>query len=316
MKILVTGAAGFIGSHLCEALLKAGHAVTGVDNFDPYYDRRIKERNLSASLSGEGFTFLDLDLRDAAATSSLLAQGWECVVHLAGRGGVRRSIAEPRAYLEINYGATLNVLEGMREAGTKKLVFASTSSIYGNSPRVPFREDDSADRPMSPYSATKKACEVLCYTYHHLYGMDVWALRFFTVYGPRQRPDMAIHRFVRAISRRESIERFGDGSTHRDYTYIDDIVAGVVRAMERVTGYEIINIGGAATTSLSHLIVTLERLLGTEALIVEKPIPPGDVLLTEADTSKAARLLDFEPRVGLDEGLKRFINWYQEEHLS
>jgi len=316
MKILVTGAAGFIGSHLCEALLNAGCAVTGVDNFDPYYDRRLKERNLAKSLSSQRFTFLELDLRDAAATSSLLAQGWECVVHLAGRGGVRRSIAEPRAYLEINYGATLNVLEGMREADTKKLVFASTSSVYGNSPRAPFREDDPADRPMSPYSATKKACEALCHTYHHLYGMDIWALRFFTVYGPRQRPDMAIHRFVRAISRRESIERYGDGSTHRDYTYTDDIVAGVLRAVERVSGYEIINLGGAATTSLSHLIATLERLLGTEARIVEKPIPPGDVLRTEADPSKAARLLDFVPRVGLDEGLKRFIDWYQKEQFS
>jgi UDP-glucuronate 4-epimerase len=316
MKILVTGAAGFIGSHLCEALLKERHSVTGVDNFDPYYDRHRKERNLAAALSDAEFTFLELDLRDAAATSSLFAQGWDCVVHLAGRGGVRRSIAEPRAYLEINYGATLNVLEGMRQAGVKKLVFASTSSVYGNSPRAPFREEDSTDRPMSPYSATKKACEVLCHTYHHLYGMDIWALRFFTVYGPRQRPDMAIHRFVRAILRRECIERFGDGSTHRDYTYVDDITAGVVKAVERVNGYEIINIGGAATTSLSHLIETLERLLGTEARIVEKPIPPGDVLRTEADPSKALRMLDFEARVGLDEGLKRFIDWYQKEHLS
>lgn len=316
MKVLVTGAAGFIGSHLCEALLAGGCSVTGVDDFDPYYDRRLKERNLALSLAAPKFAFVELDLRDPAATSALLAQGWECVVHLAGRGGVRRSIAEPRAYLEINYGATLNVLEGMREAGSQHLVFASTSSVYGNSPHAPFTEEDPCNRPLSPYSATKKACEVLCHTYHHLYGIDAWALRFFTVYGPRQRPDMAIHQFVRCISRHERMERFGDGSMLRDYTYVDDIVAGVMKAVERVRGYEIINIGGATSTSLSHLIATIERLLGTEAIIVEKSVPPGDVFRTEADTSKALRLLDFKPGVGLEEGLKRFIDWYQEEHLA
>jgi UDP-glucuronate 4-epimerase len=215
----------------------------------------------------------------------------------------------------LNFQATLNVLEGMRRAGSKRLVFASTSSVYGNSERLPFREDDPASEPVSPYSATKKACEVMCHAYHHLHGIQVHALRFFTVYGPRQRPDMAIHQFVRAISQRKPIERFGDGSTHRDYTYVDDIVAGVVRSAQRVDGFEIINIGGSATTSLSQLIESIERLLGVEARIVEKPMPPGDVRRTWADTTKASRLLDFKPRVGLEEGLKRFIDWYQKEQL-
>ncbi len=315
MKILVTGAAGFIGSHLCDALLEEGCDVTGVDNFDDYYGRAAKERNIAGALSKNRFQFLEMDLRDPGATAALLAQGWDRVVHLAGRGGVRRSILEPAAYIELNYVATLNVLEGMRRSGVDRLVFASTSSVYGNSERLPFREDDPASTPVSPYSATKKACEVLCHVYHHLHGIQVHALRFFTVFGPRQRPDMAIHKFVKAISQRLPIERFGDGSTHRDYTYVDDIVAAVARSAERVEGYEIINLGGSATTSLSQLIESIERLLGEEAHIVEKPMPPGDVTRTWADTTKASRLLDFQPRVGLEEGLKRFIDWYRKEQL-
>jgi UDP-glucuronate 4-epimerase len=315
MKVLVTGAAGFIGSHLCEALLDESCSVTGIDNFDPYYARAIKEANLRGALASRSFSFEECDLRDPGAANSLLARDWDCVVHLAGRGGVRRSIQEPKAYVEINYVATLNLLEGMREGGSRRLVFASTSSVYGNSPRIPFREDDPADRPVSPYSASKRACEVLCHAYHHLHGFDVYALRFFTVYGPRQRPDMAIHQFVRAISQGRPIERYGDGSTHRDYTYVGDIVAGVVKAAERASGYEIINIGGSKTTSLGDLIGSIESALGKGASIVEKPVPPGDVLRTVADTSKAARLLDFIPRVGLEEGLARFIEWYREEQI-
>ena len=315
MKVLVTGAAGFIGSHLCEALLGEGCAVTGVDNFDPYYGRPVKERNLRGSLAAKGFTFVEMDLRDEAATSSLLAKGWDCVAHLGGRGGVRNSIAEPGLYMSLNFTATLNILEGMKSVGGGRLVFASTSSVYGSSPRIPFREDDPADRPVSPYSASKRACELLCHTYHKLYGLDVYALRFFTVYGPRQRPDMAIHKFVRAISEGRPVERYGDGSTQRDYTYVDDIIAGVVKAVDRASGYEIINIGGARTSLLSNVIETIERLLGKEAQIVEKPIPPGDVLRTQADNTKAAKLLDMSPRVGLEEGLARFIEWYEKEQI-
>jgi UDP-glucuronate 4-epimerase len=228
---------------------------------------------------------------------------------------VRRSIQEPHSYLELNTLATLNLLEAMGKSGSKRLVFASTSSVYGNSPKVPFREDDPTDRPAAPYAATKKACEVMCHTYHHLYGLDVYVLRFFTVYGPRQRPDMAIHKFVRAISRRQPIERYGDGTMQRDYTYVGDIVSGVVKAAERAEGYEIINIGGSHTTSLSTLIGMVEKVLGEEARIIETPVPPGDLPRTEADTSKAARLLDYAPTVDLEEGLKRFAAWYQEEQL-
>jgi UDP-glucuronate 4-epimerase len=289
--------------------------VTGVDNFDPYYDRGIKESNIRPSASHKRFHFAELDLREMASTSALVAQGWDSVVHLAGRGGVRRSIQEPHAYFELNTLATLNLLEAMGKSGSKRLVFASTSSVYGNSPKVPFREDDPTDSPAAPYAATKKACEVMCHTYHHLYGLDVYVLRFFTVYGPRQRPDMAIHKFVRAITRRQAIERYGDGSMERDYTYVGDIVAGVVKAAERAEGYEIINIGGSHTTSLSTLIGMVERVLGEEARIIEAPVPPGDLPRTEADTSKAARLLDYAPTVDLEEGLKRFAAWYQEEQL-
>jgi nucleoside-diphosphate-sugar epimerase len=315
MNVLVTGAAGFIGSHLTEALLEGGHAVTGVDNFDPYYDRAIKERNLEGSLRRPGYHFVEMDLRDAPAVRALMAQGWDRVVHLAGRGGVRRSILEPQAYLENNLMATGNLLEAMREVGLDRLVFASTSSVYGNVSGVPFREEARADWPISPYSASKKACEVLIYAYHHLHGLHAYVLRFFTVYGPRQRPDMAIHKFVRAITRGETMERFGDGSTERDYTYVEDIVAGVARAVERVNGYEIINIGGAQTTSLARLIELLEEGTGEKARIVEKPLPPGDVLRTFADTTKAERLLDFKAVVPVEEGLRRFIRWYREEPL-
>jgi UDP-glucuronate 4-epimerase len=316
MNVLVTGAAGFIGSHLCEALLREGHEVTGLDNFDPYYDRALKESNLTGLSTAPGFRFMELDLRDRAATEAAVAQGWDAVVHLAGRGGVRRSIEEPHAYVELNYLATVNLLEAMRVSGSRRLVFASTSSVYGNDSTPPFREDEPTSRPLAPYAATKKACEVMCHAYHQLFGLDIYVLRFFTVYGPRQRPDMAIHKFVKAITRRQPIERFGDGSMQRDYTYVSDIVAGVVRAVERARGYEVINIGGAHTTSLARLIELIEGLLGEKARIAERPVPPGDVLRTQADTSKAERLLDFSPTVSLEEGLKRFVTWYQGEHLA
>lgn len=315
MKVLVTGAAGFIGSHLCEGLLGKGHSVTGVDSFDPYYARDIKERNLRKSLGEDAFHFVEVDLAESAAASALISQGWDCVIHLAGRGGVRRSIEEPAAYVRNNYVATFNILESMKECGVDKLVFASTSSVYGNRRNGPFKETDPTDLPVSPYSATKKGCEVLCHTYHHLYGLSVYALRFFTVFGPRQRPDMAIHKFVDAIVRREPIERFGDGSTVRDYTYVDDIVKGVISAAERVRGYEIINIGGAQTTTLSRLIGILEEQLGERAVIVEKPIPKGDVMRTFADTSKANELLDFSAEVSIEDGLRAFIQWYREEQM-
>jgi UDP-glucuronate 4-epimerase len=285
-----------------------------VDNFDPFYDRAIKESNLKEALESPAFRFVEMDLKDGAATDALMAHGWDVVAHLAGRGGVRRSIEEPVPYLENNYLATLTVLEAMKTHGVHRLVYASTSSVYGNRSDVPFREDDRADWPVSPYSATKKACEVLCHAYHQLYGMDVYVLRFFTVYGPRQRPDMAIHKFVSAIAHHKPVERFGDGSMVRDYTYVDDITSGVVRAVERVMGYEIINIGGSMQHTLAELISAIEALLGEKAVVTEKEIPPGDVWRTLADTSKAHRLLDFSPKTSLEEGLRQFIQWHREEH--
>lgn len=314
MKVLLTGAAGFIGSNLSEALVKRGDQVVGIDSFDPYYERAVKERNLSGLGSASNFNFVEMDLRDKASVRAMLQEGFDVVVHLAGRGGVRRSIAEPEAYVEMNYLATLRLLEAMKETSLRKIVFASTSSIYGDRSKVPFREEERADWPISPYSATKKACEAMLYTYHHLFGFDVYALRFFTVYGPRQRPDMAIYKLVSSIINEEVFERYGDGRTERDYTYVDDIVAGIVNAAERASGYEIINIGGSNTVNLQRLISLAEEMTGKKALIVEKPIPEGDVYRTYADVSKAEKLIGFSPKVRIEKGLEKFVKWYLREN--
>lgn len=313
MKILLTGVAGFIGSNLGEKLLEQKNEVVGIDNFDSYYSREIKEKNLKLLRDYEDFHFLEIDLRDKHALKALLEQSFDVIVHLAGRGGVRRSILEPEQYVEMNYIATLNLLEAMKEKGARKIVFASTSSVYGNKSEIPFREDRMADWPISPYSASKKACEALLYTYHHIYGFDVYALRFFTVYGKRQRPDMAIYKLVKAILNEEVFEKYGDGKTERDYTYIDDIVNGVMKAAERVNGYEIINIGGSRTVELNRLISLAEEIIGKKAIIVEKPIPEGDVIRTYADVSKANKLIDFSPKVRIEEGLSRFVDWFIKE---
>jgi len=314
MKILLTGTAGFIGSNLGEKLLEQKNEVVGIDNFDSYYSREIKERNLRHLKDYDKFHFLEMDLRDKPSVKALLEQSFDVIVHLAGRGGVRRSILEPHQYVEMNYIATLNLLEVMKETNIKKIVFASTSSVYGNKSEIPFREDRMADWPISPYSASKKACEALLYTYHHIYGFDVYALRFFTVYGKRQRPDMAIHKLVKAIFNEEVFEKYGDGKTERDYTYIDDIVSGVMKAAERVKGYEIINIGGSGTVELNHLISLAEEIIGKKAIIVEKPIPEGDVIRTYADVSKAKELIDFSPKVKIEEGLSKFVEWFVKEN--
>lgn len=314
MKVLVTGAAGFIGSNLSEALVKRGDQVVGIDSFDPYYDRAVKERNIRGVAGAPNFNFVEMDLRDKGSVKAMLQEGFDVIVHLAGRGGVRRSIAEPEAYVELNYLATLRLLEAMKETSLKKIVFASTSSIYGDRSNVPFREDEKADWPISPYSATKKACEAMLYTYHHLYGFDVYALRFFTVYGPKQRPDMAIYKLVSSIINEEVFERYGDGRTERDYTYVDDIVAGVINAAERARGYEIINIGGSNTVKLQRLITLAEEITGKKALIVEKPVPEGDVYRTYADVSKAAELIGFSPKVRIEKGLEKFVKWFLREN--
>lgn len=313
MRILVTGAAGFIGSHLCEALLKRGDEVTGIDNFDLYYNRLIKEKNLEPLKSFNNFRFKEGDLRDSTWTLNLLEDGFESVAHIAARGGVRASILYPDEYVGLNYVSTVNLLEAMKKTAVKKLLLASTSSVYGNTTPVPFKEDSPVNNPISPYAATKKACEVMAYTYNQLYGIDTYILRFFTVYGPRQRPDMAIHKFVKLIIDGKEIEMYGDGSTLRDYTYISDIISGVVKGIDGISGYEIINIGGHATTSLSRLIEIIESALNKKAKIKRVQIPAGDVLQTLADVNKAKRLLGYAPNVSLEDGIPRFVEWYLEK---
>lgn len=316
MQILVTGAAGFIGSHLSQRLLARGDKVIGVDNFDPLYDHRIKERNLEPFLHDENFHFHQRDIRIPGEMEDFWKDNCNetgAVVHLAARAGVRPSIADPLGYERANVLGTLNMLELAVRSETKpKFIFASSSSVYGNGPTVPFCETDHVDHPISPYAATKKACELLCYTYHHLHALPVTALRFFTVYGPRQRPDLAIHKFVENIMRAEPIEMFGDGQNSRDYTYIDDIIDGVVAAIDNCGGFEIINLGSKDPITLKEMIATIERVTGQNAEIIQKSAQPGDVDRTFADIEKAARLLGYKPKMPFEEGIKKFVTWWKE----
>jgi len=311
-SILVTGAAGFIGSTLAEALLDRGDQVVGLDNFHPFYDPRIKRRNLESLLDSDGFEFQEGDLRNPDDLKRLFAgQRIDAVVHLAAMAGVRPSIADPLLYADVNLTGTMRLLEAMREAGVRRLAFGSSSSVYGGSRETPFREDQSADRPVSPYAATKRAGELLCHGYHHLFGFDVSCLRFFTVYGPRQRPEMAIHKFTRMISRGQALPFFGDGSSSRDYTYVTDIVDGVIRSLDRLEGFEVYNLGGSQTTSLKRLVELIAERVGREAILDRKPDQPGDVPVTYADVSKARERLEYRPRVSIEQGLDRFVDWYR-----
>jgi UDP-glucuronate 4-epimerase len=319
-RILVTGAAGFIGSWLTERLLARGDRVVGFDNFDPFYDRAIKERNLETARESAGFELVEGDLRDRAAVARLFDEGgFDAVVHLAARAGVRPSLADPAGYCETNLTGTANLLEAMREGDSRRLVFASSSSVYGNNRKVPFHEDDRVDFPISPYAATKKAGEELCHVYHAVHGFSILALRFFTAYGPRQRPEMAIHAFTRRLFDGDAIPVFGDGSMERDFTYVDDVVQGVVGSVDHVIEMEtfrILNLGESEPVRLAHLVEALERATGRKARIDRRPVPPGDVDRTFADVSRARDLLGYEPRVGLDEGLRRFVAWYRETMLQ
>ena len=311
-SILVTGGAGFIGSHLVEALLAAEHEVVVVDNFDDFYDAAVKRSNLEPLLARPGCTLVEGDIRDEALVDGVFAgHPVSVVVHLAARAGVRPSIQKPLLYSDVNINGTVVLLEACRRHGIGKFIFGSSSSVYGNGSKVPFSEKDDVGMPISPYAATKRAGELLCATYHNLYRLNVFCLRFFTAYGPRQRPEMAIHKFTRLIDRGLPVPRFGDGSTERDYTYITDIVAGVQRAVERVQGFEVLNLGGSRTTKLSDLIGLIEAQLGKKAVIEATDEQPGDVRATWADVSKARRLLEFEPTVSIEEGLRRFIGWYR-----
>jgi UDP-glucuronate 4-epimerase len=311
MALLVTGGAGFVGSHLCEALLRASQEVVALDNFDPFYEPAIKHANLAVCLAAPGFCLCTGDIRDRAALDALFAAhpALDTVVHLAARAGVRPSIEEPLLYTDVNVLGTAGLLEAARRHGIRKFIFASSSSVYGNNAKVPFAEDDNVDFPISPYAATKKAGELLCHTYHHLYGMNITCLRFFTVYGPRQRPDLAIHKFARLIEAGRPIPVFGDGGMRRDHTYIDDIIAGTQRAIERCAGYHIYNLGESCPVSLSALIAALEQALGKRALLDRRPLQPGDVDQTYADISRARAALEYRPCTALAEGLARFVAW-------
>jgi UDP-glucuronate 4-epimerase len=308
-RVLVTGGAGFIGSHVASSLLARGDEVTVLDNFNDFYDPAIKRANAAAL---KGARIVTGDIRDEALVAKLFAEGrFDAVMHLAAMAGVRPSLLDPLHYADVNVRGTLILLEELKERPATRFVFASSSSVYGSNEKVPFREDEDIHHPVSPYAATKRAGELLAYTHHHLYGIPTSCLRFFTVYGPRQRPEMAIHKFVDAVHRGKPIPFFGDGSTRRDYTYIDDIVDGVLRAIDRCKGYEIYNLGESQTTSLSELVRLIGEATGKEPVLDRQPMQPGDVLVTYADVSKAREQLGYDPRTSVREGLERFVRWYR-----
>ncbi|MBC2722383.1 MAG: GDP-mannose 4,6-dehydratase [Desulfosporosinus sp.] len=310
MKILVTGAAGFIGSHLCERLLTDGAEVVGLDSFDEFYSPAIKRSNIAECIEHKSFSLIEGDIRDAECVAGVLSRNnINVIVHLAARAGVRPSIEQPLLYQDVNINGTMVLLEAAKEYGIRKFVFASSSSVYGNNKKVPFAETDNVDFPISPYAATKKAGELICHTYHHLYDMDIMCLRFFTVYGPRQRPDLAIHKFARLIENGEPIPVFGDGSMRRDFTYIDDIIQGVMGAIEHCEGYEIYNLGESRPVRLDELIGEIEKALGKKAIINRQPVQPGDVIQTYADVAKAKAKLGYNPQTDIAEGLEAFVAW-------
>jgi UDP-glucuronate 4-epimerase len=321
MKVLLTGAAGFIGSHLAERLCARGDTVVGFDNFDLFYPRAVKERNLSVLRAQAGFRLVEGDLRQPADLARALDQAGpvDAVVHLAALAGVRPSLLDPVRFYDVNVMGTLHLFEACRARGIRRIVFASSSSVYGLDSQVPFREADPCATPLSPYAATKRACELLAFNTHHLYDLSLTALRFFTVYGPRQRPDLAIHKFTRLIATGQSLELFGDGSTSRDYTWIDDIVDGVVASIDQQGGdarpvYRTYNLGGSQTTSLRELVDQIAAALGRTPNIEWKPEQPGDMKRTLADVSLAQRELGYAPRVPIAEGIPRFVAWWRAEN--
>lgn len=311
MKILLTGGAGFIGSHCAERLLARGDEVVCVDNFNDSYDPAIKRRNIKEAGTHSGYALEEGDIRDYDFLCDVARRHRpEKIIHLAARAGVRPSLRHPRLYEEVNCAGTLNILELAREYEIPHFVFGSSSSVYGINSKVPFSEDDRLERAISPYAVTKRSGELMCHAYHHLYGIPVTCLRFFTVYGPRQRPEMAIHNFTRKITDGEEIQMFAEGLSSRDYTYIDDIVDGIMSALDRVFPFEIINLGDSRTVKLRHLVSLLQEIIGTRAKINSMPSQPGDVPFTCADIRKATRLLDYRPNVPIEEGLRRFVEWY------
>jgi UDP-glucuronate 4-epimerase len=317
MNVLVTGGAGFIGSHVCERLLRDGHRVAIVDELNDFYSPALKEENLAIVRSRGPVTFRHADICDETAIRKLFEESSpDLIIHLAARAGVRPSLEQPLLYEQVNVRGTMVLLEACRQMGVKNFVFASSSSVYGAANRVPFSEEDQVNKPISPYAATKLAGEKICYTYSHLYGIRTVCLRFFTVYGPRQRPDLAIRKFTDMISRGVAIPLFGDGSSSRDYTFIDDIVDGVLAAARHDCGYEIFNLGNSSPVALLTMVRTIEEALGKPAQIEWLPDQPGDVPITCADVGKAQRLLGYSPQTPFPAGIRKFLDWYLPRAIS
>ncbi len=324
----VTGGAGFIGSHLCEALLRDGRTVITLDNFDLFYDPKLKERNIDSILNmmqnngieSSRFQLIKGDIRDLTLLKEIFSELKQydeelTILHIAAKAGVRPSIENAPLYTEVNILGTQNIFEIAKSFGVKKIIYASSSSVYGENKKVPFSEEDLVDAPISPYAMTKKSNELLAHSYHHLYAIDTIGLRFFTVYGPRQRPDLAINKFTRMIDHEESIPFYGDGTTRRDYTYIDDIVAGILQSIQYIEThekvYEILNLGESQTTTLRELVSLIEDALGKQAIINTLPLQPGDVPQTYADISKAKHMIGYQPSTLIAEGITKFVAWYQ-----
>jgi UDP-glucuronate 4-epimerase len=311
MKILVTGAAGFIGSHVCEHFIGLGHSVIGLDNFDPFYSKKIKQLNLAGVQKSKEFVFYDVDIRNGDVLKKIFSSSEiDTVIHLAAKAGVRPSIDSIADYYDVNVNGTISLLETMRINKVKRLIFASSSSVYGNNPKVPFSETDFVDNPISPYASTKKSGELLCHVYSHLYRFNITCLRFFTVYGPRQRPDLAIHKFTRLIDEGKPIPFYGDGSTARDYTYITDILNGITCAFENLDGYRIYNLGESRLINLSELVRSIEIVLDKKAILTQLPLQSGDVNITHADISKAKEEIGYNPGTSFQDGIREFIKWY------
>ncbi len=315
--ILITGAAGFIGSHLSQRLLDNGWRVIGFDNFCDFYDPLIKRSNIAELLTRDSFELIEADIRESKVVHRALElHKPSVVVHIAAMAGVRPSIENPPYYTAVNLDGTVNLLDASVQSGVRRFIFASSSSVYGNNDKVPFAEDDPVNDPISPYAATKRAGELLCHTYWHLYQLPIFCLRFFTVFGPRQRPDLAISKFLRCIAQDKSIPMYGDGTTSRDYTYIDDIIDGVVTAIDRCDHYRIYNIGGSDPVTLSDLIQTCEQVVGKAAQIDTLPMQPGDVSRTFADLTRSRAELDFSPKIGFTEGVARQWAWHEQVMAS
>ena len=317
MRVLITGGAGFIGSHVTDVLLRRGDEVVCLDNFNDYYDPRRKWRNVAPFADLPGYRLCEGDIRSEDDLLAVFgAEKIDKVLHIAAMAGVRCSINNPVLYSAVNVAGTSNVLEMARRHEVRNFVFASSSSVYGARSQAPFREDEAVDYPISPYAATKRAAELLTYTYHHLFGLNCTSLRFFTVYGPKGRPDMAPYLFTRWIFEGKELTMFGDGSSRRDYTYIDDIVSGVLAALDADLPFEIINLGNSQTVPLKEFISVVENAVGKQARIVQAKTQPGDVPLTSADIQKARRLLGYNPQTDIREGMDRFVDWYRREVLS